>query len=61
MQKRCYILFLLLLLISFSNAKSQKVKSNDLQLWAAFELEFKIISGLSLQLSDEMRFEKNID
>ena len=61
MQKQFIFFFLLLLLIPFSNAKSQKVKSNDLQLWAAFELEFKLFSGLSLQLSDEMRFEKNID
>ncbi len=61
MQKRFFLLLLLLLLIPFSDAKSQKVKSNDLQLWSEFELDFKLFSGLSLQLSDEMRFEKNID
>jgi len=62
MQRKFYLfLFLLVLFISISELKSQNIKSNDLQLWAAFELEFKLFSDLSLQLSDEMRFEKNID
>jgi len=62
MQRKFYLfLFLLVLFISISELKSQNIKSNDLQLWAAFELEFKLFSDLSLQLSDEMRLEKNID
>ena len=62
MQRKFYLfLFLLVFFISISELKSQNVKSNDLQLWAAFELEFKLLNDLSLQLSDEMRFEKNID
>ena len=43
------------------DAKSQKIKSNDLQLWSAFDLKYKIINDLSFLFSEEMRFDENID